>query len=252
VNIPAVRASIDRRILLNYRVDPEWLARVVPLPFRPLVVRGYGVAGVCLIRLRDVRPRGLPGWVGASSENAAHRIAVEWDGEHGPVAGVYIPRRDTSSRLSAWAGGRVFPGEHHLASFSVDESDDGYRVAARSDDGSVRVAVAAQRASEVMPGSVFHTVDEASRFFRGAPVAYSATVSDARFDGVELETKEWRIEALHLDEASSTFFDDSDRFPPGTASVDSAFLMRDVETIWRPRPTFAAPRRAQSRDCVLA
>jgi hypothetical protein len=250
MNLPAVRASIDRRILLNYRVDLDWLARVVPDPFRPLVIRGFGVAGICLIRLRNVRPRGLPGRAGLSSENAAHRIAVEWDGEYGPVAGVYIPRRDTTSRMSAWAGGRGFPGAHHLASFNVDESGDDYRVAAQSHDGCVRVTVAAHRANKVMAGSVFDTVEEASRFFRGAPVAYSPRASDSTFDGVELETKEWRIEALHIDEASSTFFDDVDRFPPGAASVDSAFLMRDIDTTWRPRRTLVAPRRDQSRDCV--
>jgi hypothetical protein len=45
-----------------------------------------------------------------SSENAAHRIAVDWDeaGYHG--TGVYIPRRDTPSRFNALAGGRLFPG----------------------------------------------------------------------------------------------------------------------------------------------
>ena len=54
--------------------------------------------------------------VGMTSENSAHRIAVEWDDEEGVVKeGVFVPRRDTDSRLVALAGGRIFPGMHHLS-----------------------------------------------------------------------------------------------------------------------------------------
>ena len=95
----AIKATMQRRILVNYRVEPEALAAVLPAPFRPALVGGYGVAGICLIRMGSIRPSGLPAVMGVTSENAAHRVAVEWDTPEGPVTGVYIPRRDTSSRL---------------------------------------------------------------------------------------------------------------------------------------------------------
>ena len=78
MRIPVIRGTIDRRILINYRVDPAVLTKMLPRPFRPKLVNGMGMAGVCLIRLKQVRPRLLPGFLGISSENAAHRIAVEW------------------------------------------------------------------------------------------------------------------------------------------------------------------------------
>jgi hypothetical protein len=81
MQIPIIRGIIDRRILVNFRVDPDVLARLLPAPFRPKLVNGAGMAGVCLIRLKDIRPRFLPSFLGISSENAAHRIAVEWDQE---------------------------------------------------------------------------------------------------------------------------------------------------------------------------
>ncbi|MEA2492488.1 MAG: hypothetical protein QOJ29_399 [Thermoleophilaceae bacterium] len=40
--------------------------------------------------------------LGLRSENASHRIAVEWDTAVGIRTGVYIPRRDTGSGLNAW------------------------------------------------------------------------------------------------------------------------------------------------------
>jgi hypothetical protein len=69
------------------------------------------MAGICLIRLEQMRPRFAPPVVGLTSENAAHRIAVEWD-EHGTRReGVYIPRRDTSSRLSVLASGHIIAAD---------------------------------------------------------------------------------------------------------------------------------------------
>src|ERR1700683_3947440 len=110
MQIPIIRGLIDRRILVNFRADSDVLARLLPAPFRPKLVNGMGMAGVCLIRLKSIRPRFLPAFLGISSENAAHRIAVEWDEDGETTEGVFIPRRDTSSRLNTLLGGRLFPG----------------------------------------------------------------------------------------------------------------------------------------------
>jgi Uncharacterized conserved protein (COG2071) len=89
--IPVIRGIIDRRILVNFKVDAGVLSRFLPAPFRPKLINGAGMAGVCLIRLNHIRPRFLPSFLGISSENAAHRIAVEWDQNGQPKEGVFIP-----------------------------------------------------------------------------------------------------------------------------------------------------------------
>src|SRR5688572_1740235 len=66
--LPVVRGTIERRILINYRVAPEVLAELLPAPFEPMTVRGVGMAGVCLIRLGHLRPSFLPEFLGVSSE----------------------------------------------------------------------------------------------------------------------------------------------------------------------------------------
>jgi hypothetical protein len=79
MRIPVVRGVIDRRLLVNYHVDPGVLAPLLPPPFRPKLMHGAGMVGICLIRLKQIRPEFLPAWLGIASENAAHRTAVEWD-----------------------------------------------------------------------------------------------------------------------------------------------------------------------------
>ena len=110
MRLPKVHGTIKRRLLINYRVDPAVMSRHLPAPFRPKLHDQSAIAGICLIRLEDIRPRRFGASFGVSSENAAHRVAVVWDDEAGSHDGVYIPRRDTGSLVNHLAGGRLFPG----------------------------------------------------------------------------------------------------------------------------------------------
>ncbi|MFJ2060097.1 DUF2071 domain-containing protein [Streptomyces sp. NPDC087908] len=236
---------IERRLLVNYRVAPDAAARLLPQPLRPQLVHGHAVAGICLLRLGSVRPVWTPRMFGLRSENAAHRIAVEWDGPDGIETGVYIPRRDTASRLNAWAGGRVFPGEHGRAGFEVHETPGQVRVAFATWDGDTRVDVTVEPSDELRGSELFADLSEASRFFQNGAKGYSATRSGRHLDGMELHTDAWHVEAGRVRSATSSFFDDPDRFPPGTATLDCALVMRNVPADWRPLPAMTAERGAQ-------
>src|SRR5436853_197186 len=101
MRIPIIKGTIKRRLLVNFRADPAMVRRILPPPFRPKLHKGFSLVGICLIRLEQIRPAGFPGALGLSSENAAHRIAVEWEDESGNLReGVFIPRRDTGSLLN--------------------------------------------------------------------------------------------------------------------------------------------------------
>jgi hypothetical protein len=87
-------------------------------------------------------------------------------------------------------------------------------------------------ATALSPRSVFATLDEASEFFASDSLGYSPSRAANRFDGLELRPKTWRIEPLVLHHVESSFFDDPSRFPPGSITFDSAFLMHDIEHEW--------------------
>jgi hypothetical protein len=230
-----VHGIIERRILVNYRVDPAALRGVVPAPFRPQLVDGVAIAGVCLIRLAAIRPPLVPAALGISSENAAHRIAVEWDEGKQTQHGVYIPRRDSSSRFNRWVGGRFFPGVHHAARFEVRESQDQLRVRMDSVDGAAHVLVEGRIEGDLPAGSVFGSLAAASGFFERGALGYSATARPGRFDGLELHSRAWRVEPLAVTAVESSFFEDGARFPAGATAFDCALLMRNVAHEWRAR-----------------
>ena len=162
MRVPTLRGVIDRRILVNYRVEPAVLEKLLPPPFQPQLIDGMGVAGICLIRLTHLRPPLLPGIVGLASENAAHRIAVRWQEEGVWREGVYIPRRDTGSHFNTLVGGRLFPGYHHHARFQIRETADQFRVIVDSDDDDTHVAVVARLADRLPPASIFPSLEAAS------------------------------------------------------------------------------------------
>lgn len=232
MKIPVISGVIDCRILVNFRADPRVLEKQLPRPFRPKVLRGQGMAGVCLIRLKQLRPSFLPGICGISSENAAHRIAVEWEQDGERREGVYIPRRDTSSRLSTLAGGRLFPGVYHHGRFQVEERGDYYGLTLESDDGEVRISIAGQVAPTLPETSIFFSIEEASEFFRQGSLGYSRRDEKGIYDGLELRTSGWEVEPLDTTVVESSYFDDEKIFPRGSVAFDSALLMRGLRHEW--------------------
>jgi hypothetical protein len=232
MRLPTIEGNIRRRILVNFRVDPEVIQNALPSRFTPKLHQGHAVAGICLIRLEHIRPKMLPQAIGITSENAAHRIAVLWEDNGTPQEGVYIPRRDTNSPVNYLLGGRLFPGEHHKAVFNVQEDDSKVALSMRSEDGDVSVEVSGTMAEELPQTSIFGSLSEASSFFETGSLGYSATADVKRLDGLRLETKEWRVEPLELEKVYSSYFADATKFPKGSAEFDHALIMRDIAHEW--------------------
>jgi Uncharacterized conserved protein (COG2071) len=248
--IPTLEGTIDRRLLVNYRVDPTVLQKLLPAPFRPKLIHGMGIAGICLIRLTQVRPQTLPIPFAFTSENAAHRIAVEWEDQGTYREGVYIPRRDTSSRFNELIGGRLFPGVHHHARFEVTEADSDFSIHLVSDDKETRVTVLARLASQLPRHSIFASLEEASAFFEHGVLGYSVSNQPGKLDSLELRCQNWKVEPLQMTTVESSFFDDHNRFPSGTAELDCGLLMRGIRHEWYVRESFSTTERQEAAQRV--
>lgn len=229
MKIPTIRGIIERRILVNFTADPQYVEKIIPPPFRPKVYKGKAIVGICLIRLKNIRPKGLPGFVGVSSENGAHRIAVEWDEDGQVKEGVYVPRRDTSLLFNNIVGGRLFPGKHYLANFDVREEGGNYHVGFVSSD-KTSITVDAQTTDEFNSDSIFQNLDNASCFFEGGDVGYSPNKD--KFDGLQLKAFKWEVKPLKVSHVQSSFFEDESVFPKGSVQFDNALLMTSIEHEW--------------------
>jgi len=250
MKFPEMQGLIRRRILTNFRVDPKVMQRHLPEPFRPKLLAGAAVAGICLIRLEQIRPLGLPAIVGLSSENAAHRVAVCWTTPAGEYReGVYIPRRDSNSLANHLVGGRLFSGKHHRASFDVHDDGSAIALSMRSRDGQVSLKLAAKVCDQFPNSSKFGSLEEASTFFEKGALGYSETTRRDHLDGLYLATKDWSMEPLEVLSVHSSYFEDPSLFPPSSVEFDCALLMRNVYHSWRSMP---ALRLSSARDRALS
>lgn len=233
MRLPTIQGTIRRRILANFRVDPQVMQRQIPSRFRPKLYGGFAVAGLCMIRLDHIRPKLMPEIIGVSSENAAHRVAVLWDEDGSTREGVFICRRDSDSRLNVLLGGRIFPGEHHESTFSVNESETSINITMRSLDQSITVEIEGSVAKELPSTSIFSSLADVSAFFEGGAVGYSVTSDRDRLDGLKLKTREWRVEPLDIRKVNSNYFSDQVKFPKGSIEFDNALIMRNVGHEWQ-------------------
>jgi hypothetical protein len=223
---PELAATIERRLLINYRLDPAVAESLLPPSLRPQVVDGNAVAGICLLRLGALRPAWFAPTLGWGAENAAHRIAVEWDDAAGTHSGVYIPERHSASWLPVAVGGRLFPGVHKHATFTGTESAKRVAVTMTTADTRVRAEV---EISDRWTSSLFGTVADASAFFQNGSVGWSPSHDGRSLEGLRLTTTQWRVEAGQALAVESSFFD---ALPAGSATLDSVLVMRNVPITW--------------------
>jgi uncharacterized protein YqjF (DUF2071 family) len=233
VPLPTLTGLIRRRLLVNFRADAEVVQRILPEGLTPKLHGDRAIVGICLIRLEEIRPKGLPSFIGVASENAAHRIAVEWTGKDGlRQEGVFIPRRDTDSALNVMAGGSIFPGVHHRARFDVRDNGDSVSISMTPERDAAAIEVSGVEAGSLSASSCFASIEESSAFFERGCIGYSATRDQDRLDGIKLCTRGWRVQPLEVHDVHSGFFSDERRFPKGSVEFDHALVMRNIPHEW--------------------
>lgn len=230
MKIPKIHGIIERRILVNYIAKPEFVEKILPKPFRPKLYKAKAIVGICLIRLKNIKPKGLPNFIGVKSENGAHRIAVEWEEDGQTKEGVFIPRRDTSLKLNALVGGKIFPGKHYFAKFNVKEENDHFHLDFLSSDNT-SIEIDAIRTDKLNEKSLFETIENVSDFFEKGSVGYSP--NGKNFDGLKLEAYKWEVTPLKVEKVKSSFFENKDIFPTGSIQFDNAILMENIEHEWK-------------------
>lgn len=230
MKIPTIHGIIERRMLINYVAEPQVVEKILPKPFRPKLFNGKAIVGICLIRLKEIKPKGLPNCLGINSENGAHRIAVEWDENGVTREGVYIPRRDTNLKLNTLIGGRIFPGKHYYANFNVKEENNFYHLDFISSD-KTSIYIDAKLVSEFNKNSIFKTLENVSLFFENGSIGYSPNGN--KFEGLKLDAYNWQVKPLDVLKIKSSFFEDETLFPKGSIQFDNAILMENIEHEWK-------------------
>lgn len=113
--LPPVRALVKERIIFTYRLPPEHLKKLLPVPWlMPQLVDGSAIASVCVLRLSNIVPGQVPTFLGARSISTARRYGVLDQRNEGSPA-VFVTERTTSSVLGSFLTAVGFSARHqHL------------------------------------------------------------------------------------------------------------------------------------------
>lgn len=255
---PAIHGRIERRILVDHLVPPDAVAALIPDGFELRLVHGQAVVGMCLIHLHRLRPGPLPRWSGASVEAVAHRVSVWGPGPGGPVGGVYVPRRDTTSWPASVVGGRAFPGVHGLARIDVEDSGECIAISATNADGTT-IDVAVHRPSS--PGVCAHDhrgcggahtpggggggegegggsagggdrAEALSSLHRSELLAWSPDRTGRGLEVAEMRCHQWATAPVVVERASSSWLAGQPGLGGGVLASPSALLMEDLDMTW--------------------
>src|ERR1700722_17627537 len=213
--LPLIQGVIARRMLLNFRADADVVQRLLPPPLEVDLQHGHAIVGVCLLRLENSRPQGVPGFLGISSENVGHRVAIRYPSRDGMRPGVFVWRRETDQRLVQLLGGRLFPGVHHRARFQVSESQNHLAMDVTSDDGKADVRFSAQVSREWRHTPSFDSFHEVSEFFPNGDCGFSCSSRGDELEGLQLKMIKWEMVPMAIESQHCAFYADPQRFPAG-------------------------------------
>ncbi|MEZ4829135.1 MAG: DUF2071 domain-containing protein [Bacteroidia bacterium] len=239
MKIPALSGLIQRRILINYRVEPAVLRKLLPAPFEPRLFGNYGIAGICFFDLSQLRIKGLPLSPCISAQIVSHRIAVNWEESGIKKEGLYITQRDTSSTLVHFSGGRFFPSEYSLTGMKFRESFGYYELHL---GGHHPTSFLAKESADFAEGSVFSGLPAAASLFAQNSMEYAPRYENMVFDGIAFRASRHKVQPLHICQMRSSFFENEENFPRGSVFFDHALLMKNIRSEWIALPEMLAPK----------
>lgn len=238
---PTLEGTIERRLLISYRADPD-------------IVRTHLPTGS-----RHTPSRATPSSVSASSNSASTPPACPERSASGPSTARTAtpsstptdnppstsPAETPTRRSSHPPAGDSSPAATTEPRITATEDEHNLRVTLDSRDDLIHVTVKAHPTDQLPGDSVFADPATASAFFEHADTGYSDTTRIDCLDALILETANWSATPLAVDEVDSSYFDNSDRFPEGSITLDHGLLMRDIHHTWHPQPRLHLPHTTE-------
>lgn len=221
--LPAVRADMKERFVVNLRVPVAAMAEQLPARLRPQDVDGWAIASFCALNLENITVAPLPTIAGWRSLSAAERWGVL--DEAGPA--VYVLERLTSSRLGSVFTQLGFSAPHGHLGLRVSQDADGATVEART--SSETLLRAQLRHTESLGGSVFADVEAFAAFLAAGVRSYGTSRHPGRLTVLDLHKTDASYDPMRVEAAWGSFVD---RWRALGGELDSAFRTVNADYEW--------------------
>lgn len=227
----AVVAWFDFSITLTFAVPKDELASRLPACLAAETFDDrWAFIAVALVQTRDLRPKGLPGFLGQDFLLAGYRHFVAYrslDGRR--LRGLQIIRSETDRRRMTFLGNLLTPYDYTHTPLKI-HTRDGLHHATDAATGLRITTSLADEHSPLPSGSPFPTWKDARRFCGPLPFTFSYDSHRHRMLIIEGEREQWkptpvRVHDFHIPHLARLGFSET--------RLASAFMVRDIPYQWK-------------------
>lgn len=220
---PELVGNAQRQILVNYRTQPDFLFPHLPTGFAPLTHEGWGFAGIKLVSLKELRPKGWPRLLGMSVDFVSFRILAKWRTPENIVrSGSVELWRECSSKVALKTSQKYFDGRLiHSTMFFRDDAGL-YRIVGSSEDAEYEFE--GRRADRLPRDSAFIRAADARDFFARESNTVLKSESNDSLLQIEEHVEDRELQPLAVHHCSNSWFDEENRFPLQFMRFDHALV----------------------------
>lgn len=227
----AVNANLDQSLVLTYAVPVSQLHPLLPPCLVPDTFQDqWGFVAVAMVAAKQLRPAGLPAWLGNDFSLIGYRVFVRYRSTAGKqLRGLYILASSTD-KLRMTLLGKLFT-HYRYNRTDVQWERSGVNLTVRSARSAIHIVVATSAHPAELPvNSPFSDWKEARRFAGPLPFTFSWNRKRKEVLIVEGVREDWTPRPLTVLEHSVGFMNEQ-RWP-GTR-LASAFVIGSIPYHWK-------------------
>lgn len=239
-----MRTVFRRCLLVNFGVDPDVLASVLPPGIEPDLHGGEAFLSIVVAELDRMRPAFLPRVMGVTYNQIVYRAVVRCGDERG----VYFLRSDADNGVMCAFGNALSFFRFHRSAIAFRDHDGLFDldvVTAGEVTADIHATYTlADARSELPETSTFEDLSRAQAWLVELYAAFARTPGRAHVDVVRIARGGWNLRVVEDLRGQYAFMSAGAPFGPGTARLDSTFLADDIGYRWHRRDRVPDPSGA--------
>lgn len=224
---------LENTVLLNFRTDAEVLRRLLPSPFEPRLVDGYGLVGILLFTMKDLTCETTMGFPSPPSDHVLYRIAVSWKQGGRTFHGMYLLRHEVNTRLPVRQRRRgLFPVAGIPVRWHKGSVSSSIEWTLKN-KAKTKLHMKAKISSSFSGGSVFRSLEEASDFFATERAAIAPRFQKSIFSNTHFLPLQWPVQPLFVQKLTTDVDQLHNLFPQGQIFFDSGLIWPKIPCKWQ-------------------
>ncbi len=232
-----VEAFFERSLVLTYAVPRSILAPLVGPGLEIDAYDDWGLLAIAMVQTRQLRPRGLPAWLGRDFFLSGYRVFTRFarQGKR-TLRGLRILRSDTDRAAMVRLGNLFTRYGYRHAQVEITHDPQRLEIHVRTPHREADVRVTADLASRPAPlpaGSPFRTMDDARAFAGPLPHTFSYDEHSRKMVVIKGLRQAWDPQPVRVEVKEATYLERAP-FAGADVRLANAFYVTDVPYAWKP------------------